>query len=324
LISNEMRSTLIKPASPAELSWLSEVSESRQSLNELSPIYVRSGIVASGPPVPYPEFHHYCEIGTCLEGKATSFVEQERAEREPGDLLLLGPGVPHWATVTEYPLKFITVYFLPSAIIDLGPDSDGPRILGRFTQPQSLAERLVQFPPGIRRRFSERFQDMAKEFERKDFGRELRLRILLMQHLLELFQWEQKTGRVLLGTGMEFDWKPINKALRFLREHFNEPVYSRDVARAAGVSQSRLRVLFQAAIGMPWVNYLRGLRVHRAAAYLCEGKLSITEVALAAGFESQSHFNVTFRSLMHVSPTAYQQIHSRGRRRNETSQKSPA
>lgn len=318
-----MRPTEIKPATPAELSWLSEVSESRQLLSEFSPIYVRSGIVHSGPPVPHPEFHPYCEIGTGLEGKVTSFVEQERAERTPGDLLLLGPGVPHWATVERYPIRFITVYFLPSAIIDLGPDSDGPKILRRFTQPQSLAERLVQPPPRLRQLLVDRLEEMAKEFERKDFGRELRLRISLMQLLLDLFQWEEKAGRSLVGDGPEFDWKPINKALRYLREHFSEPVYSRDVARAAGVSQSRLRVLFHAAIGMPWVNYLRGLRVHRAAAYLCEGKLSITEVALAAGFESQSHFNVTFRSLMRVSPTAYQQMHKSSQQRQENAEKLP-
>jgi transcriptional regulator GlxA family with amidase domain len=130
-----------------------------------------------------------------------------------------------------------------------------------------------------------------------------------MEQMLDLFQFELKIGRPVVGNGMEFDWNPINKALRYLREHYSEPIYGREVARAAGVSQSRLRVLFHEAIGMPWVNYLRSLRVHRAAAFLCQGNLSITEVALAAGFESQSHFNVTFRSLMRVSPSSYQEAH---------------
>jgi len=260
--------------------------------------------------VPYPEFHPYCEIGTCLKGSATSFVEKEQSERSPGDLLLLGPGVPHWAIVKQYPFKFVTVYFLPSVIIDLGPDSDGPLILRRFTQPQSLKERLVPVSTRLRYRFSGQLQAMATEFERKDFGHELRLRILLMELLLELFQMEQQTGRNVVGKSLEFDWNPVNKALRYLRENLSEPIYSHEVAKIAGVSQSRLRVLFQGAIGMPWVNYLRSLRVHRAAAYLCEGKLNITEVALAAGFESQSHFNVTFRSFMNLSPSAYQQMHS--------------
>ena len=138
------------------------------------------------------------------------------------------------------------------------------------------------------------------------FGRELRLRMLLMQQILELFEWEQKTGRKVVDTEVEFDWDPVNKALQYLREHFSEPVYARNLARAAGVSHSRLKVLFHDALGMPWVKYLRGLRVHRAAAFLCQGGLTVTEAALAAGFESQSHFNATFRSFMGVSPTAYQ------------------
>jgi AraC-like DNA-binding protein len=316
-------STHIESATPTELSWLTEVSESGQVLTEFCPIYVRSGVVGSGPAVPHPEFHPFCEFGTCLEGKATSFVEQERADRIPGDLLLLGPGVPHWATVTSYPFRFITVYFLPSVMIDLGPESDGPRILRRFTQPQSLEERLVSVSPPLRNRISRRFEEMVTVFERRDFGRELRLRILLMECLLELFEWERKTGREMAGKGPDFDWNSINKALRYLREHFSEPIYSREVARAAGVSQSRLRVLFHAAIGMPWVNYLRALRVHRAAAYLCQGNLSVTEVALAAGFESQSHFNVTFRSLMGVSPSNYQKTHNRQQSQNETPRKLP-
>jgi two-component system response regulator YesN len=158
---------------------------------------------------------------------------------------------------------------------------------------------------------------MADEFDRKDFGHELRLRLLFMQLLLDLFQWEEREGRNVSVPGAELDWKPINKALRYLREHFSEPVYAREVARAAGVSQSRLRALFHEAIGMPWVNYLQSLRVHRAAAFLCQGNLSVTEAALAAGFESQSHFNVIFRSLMNVSPTSYQETHHACQKRNQ-------
>src|SRR5262249_16201100 len=150
-----------------ELSWLSDVSESPRLLSEFSPIYVRSGVIHSGPPVPHPEFHPYCELGTCLEGRAVSFVEQERAARAAGDLLLLGPGVPHWATVTQYPLRFVTVYFLPSVVVDFGPASDGPRILRRFTQQQSLKERLVSVPPRPRPRFLGRFEEMITVFERK-------------------------------------------------------------------------------------------------------------------------------------------------------------
>ena len=86
----------------------------------------------------------------------------------------------------------------------------------------------------------------------------------------------------------------------------SEPVYARNVARAAGISESSMKVLFHKALGMSWVKYLQGYRIHRAAANLCLAGSSITEAAFNVGFDSISHFNSTFRSFMGVSPSEYQ------------------
>jgi AraC-like DNA-binding protein len=53
------------------------------------------------------------------------------------------------------------------------------------------------------------------------------------------------------------------------------------------------------------VKYLQGYRIHRAAALMNEGKHNVTEAAMTVGFDSLSHFNVTFRAFMGVSPTHY-------------------
>lgn len=300
-----MKSIQAEPTKLTDLSWLSEVSESRQPLSEMSPVWVRHGTVSSGPPVPHPERHPYCEFGTTLQGRLVAFVGREQTERLPGDFFLAGPGVPHWATITKYPSKFITVYFLPSVLIQLGPEGDGSRILRRFVASQTLAERLVRPPPKVRQRLLRRFDEMVVEFEQRRFGRAMRLRTLLVEQLVDFLRWEQETGRELVDTHADFDWKPIDKALLYLREHFAEPVYARNVARSAGVSESRLKAQFRHALGVSWVTYLQGYRIHRAAALLSETGMSVTEAALAAGFESLSHFNATFRSFMGVAPTEY-------------------
>jgi len=59
---------------------------------------------------------------------------------------------------------------------------------------------------------------------------------------------------------------------------------------------------FKAATGMSWMKFLQGYRIHRALALLSEPGHYVTEVALAAGFDSLSHFNTTFHSFMRVSP----------------------
>ena len=56
---------------------------------------------------------------------------------------------------------------------------------------------------------------------------------------------------------------------------------------------------------MPWSRYLQGYRIHRAAALLSQPGHNILETAMAVGFESLSHFNTIFRSVMGVSPRVY-------------------
>jgi AraC-like DNA-binding protein len=294
-----------EPTKPTDLSWLSEVSESRQPLSESQPVWLRFGTVPAGPAVPYPEWHPYCEFGTTLDGVVVSFVGREQSQRLPGDLFLAGPGVPHWAKIVRYPLKFVTAYFLPSVLIQLAPEGDGLKILRRFTAHRSLAGRLVRPADDLRERLLTRFQTMVAEFEQHRFGREIRLQSLLMEQLVELLRWEEEAGRLVVDSDSDFDWKPVDKALHYLREHFAEPVYAQILARVAGVSESRLKTQFRHALGMSWVNYLQGYRIHRAAALLSEGGVSVTEAALATGFESLSHFNATFRSFMGVAPTVY-------------------
>jgi len=301
-VNEETQST---PAGISELAWLTEVRESTQPLSEQDPIWVRHGVIASGPTIPHPERHPYCELSSVTEGSVVGFVGRETAERHAVDYFLAGPGVAHWFRATKYPVGFAAIYFLPSVLIEMGPASDGIQILRRFTARQSLAERIVAPPPHLARRFKTGFQEMIREFERKGFGHEVRLRTLLMEMLVSLLRWEHDSGRVLDTTPLKGGWTHVERALRFLREHYHEEIYAREVAASAGVSESRLKALFQDVLGMPWSRYLQGYRIHRAAALLSEPGHGILEAALAVGFESLSHFNVTFRSIMGVSPSMY-------------------
>ncbi len=300
-----MKPLIARPTRPPELSWLLEVTESRQPLSEDSPIWVRHGEVREGPPTPHPERHPYCEFGIVLEGKGVSLVEREEAWRMPGDLFLLGPGIPHWGRIKTFPLRYITVFFLPAVVIEMDPAKDGLRILRRFTARQSLATRLVRPERSLLTRLVPRFQDMTTEFGQRRFGREIRLRTLLMEMIVLLLRWEESHGVTIGSDSLNVDWRPVQKTLAFLRDHYTEPVYAREVARAAGVSESRLKTLFQEALGLSWVKYLQGYRIHRAAALLSESTYNVTEAALAVGFESLSHFNATFRSFMGMSPKHY-------------------
>lgn len=234
-------------------------------------------------------------------------VEKDQCRRTPGSLVMLGPGVPHWGRIEKYPLRSAMVYFLPSLLIEMGPAS-GALILRRFTAKQSLADRLVRPPRKMFEHLAGMFEEILSEFEGERFGREIRMRTLLLEMLVSILRWERQQGRSLALSELQEDWRPIVRTLQFLREHYAEPVYACDVARAAGVSESRLKMLFHDALGLSWVKFLQGYRIHRAAARLHESGHNVTEAALAVGFESLSHFNATFRSFMGSSPKDYVRV----------------
>ena len=261
--------------------------------------------MTSGPPVAFPERHPYCEFNIVLEGEGTTLVGHEEAFRLPGDLALLGPGVPHWGKIQKFPLRSITIYFLPSALIEIGPMSEGIRILRRFTASQTLSNRLVRPPKALRTELTTLFESMAAEFAGQRFGRDVQLLATLLRSLVALLRWEESQSINIGGESLEMDWQPIFKALEYLREHHAEPVYAKEVAQAAGISESRLKILFRYALNLSWVKYLQGYRIHRAAALLSEGRLNVTEAALEVGFDSLSHFNETFHSFMGVSPKSF-------------------
>ncbi len=157
----------------------------------------------------------------------------------------------------------------------------------------------------MREEFVKRFEEIHGEFASSGFGREIRLRTVFLELLVRMLRWEHSNGRKIGGEELELDWQPILKTLHYLRTNSEEPIYAQNLARAVGLSESRLKYLFQQALGISWVKYLQGYRIHRAAALLNEGRHNVTEAAMKVGFDSLSHFNVTFRSFMGVTPKDY-------------------
>jgi AraC-like DNA-binding protein/mannose-6-phosphate isomerase-like protein (cupin superfamily) len=287
-----------------DLCWLVDLQKASPPLSIEHPIWIRSRVIEEGPTLP-PERHPNCEFCFIERGAGTALVGREQMSRKEGDLLLYGPGVPHWFHITQYPFQFIAIHFLPSLLFDLAPATDAARILHRFTSRQSLAQRLIRPAAASRDYFRSRFNKLHDEFLSRDFGWEVKVRAGLVEMLVELMRWEQKKSRRNQEILLDSDWAPLERALHFLRNHVTEPIYARDLALAARVSESRLKVLFHDVLGTSWSHYLQGYRVHLAAARLCEPGRRITEIALDVGFENLSHFNVTFRSFMGVPPGEY-------------------
>jgi AraC family transcriptional regulator len=78
-----------------------------------------------------------------------------------------------------------------------------------------------------------------------------------------------------------------------------------ELAAGVGVHPVTLARAFRRAFGCTVGEYLRRLRIERAAEQLSTGTQPLAEIALAAGFADQSHFSNVFRRRVGMSPSAY-------------------
>ena len=72
--------------------------------------------------------------------------------------------------------------------------------------------------------------------------------------------------------------------------------------RETGLSKTRLAAAFRDQIGVPPKLYARIVRFRQALAMVESGTGPLSDVALAAGYYDQPHFNADFRELTGLSP----------------------
>jgi AraC family transcriptional regulator of adaptative response / DNA-3-methyladenine glycosylase II len=80
------------------------------------------------------------------------------------------------------------------------------------------------------------------------------------------------------------------------------------LAREAGVSLTKLGDLYRDHAHLAPVQWLRRMRVKRAAGELLAGKDKVAEIGFGAGFESESVFHRQFLGQMRMTPGAYRAL----------------
>ncbi len=103
----------------------------------------------------------------------------------------------------------------------------------------------------------------------------------------------------------------ITAVKHYIREHIDEPLKREVLAAVAGFSVSHFHRIFTAQIGENIVDYVRRVRLERAGRKLRMGAVDITEVALAAGYQTHAAFGKAFKQQFGLSPGKFRQLDCR-------------
>jgi AraC-like DNA-binding protein len=97
----------------------------------------------------------------------------------------------------------------------------------------------------------------------------------------------------------------VQRVIQILGRHLDEPPSLEALGREVGCSPYHLSRTFSREMGLTLPQYLRQIRMERAAELLKSGRFNVTEAALEVGYASLSHFSHAFRETMGCCPGLY-------------------
>src|SRR5690606_34360806 len=210
----------------------------------------------------------------------------------------------------------LALKYLPDLIVSdiIMPEMDGIELCKKIktTQAVSHIPLILLTARSSEEQKVEGFDIGADDYITKPFNFEiLQSRIRNLIHQRELFhkdfrrQIEVKASDIPITS---MDEKLIRKAIAFVEEKVSDPEFSvEDLSRELGMSRVHLYKKLMALTGKGPLEFIRTIRLQRAAQLLEKSQLTISEVAYQVGFNNPKYFAKYFKEEFGMLPSVYLQ-----------------
>ncbi len=203
---------------------------------------------------------------------------------------------------------------IPDLIITdiMMPETDGKELTRRIKNDERTSHIPVVILTALASKEHEKegFLAGANAYVSKPFDPEV-LRIRLQQILKERKKLKERymeflqTGKA--DTISESpDDKFIRKALEVVNKHLDNQDFDTEVfSREIGISRTQLYRKFNSVLNITINDFIKQLRLKKAAELLLQGEYNVSEVAYKVGFKEVSYFRKCFKIQYKYSPSEY-------------------
>lgn len=94
----------------------------------------------------------------------------------------------------------------------------------------------------------------------------------------------------------------LGVAIQIMENNIEDPLTPDEISDVIGLSTRQLERLFAKHVGVSPKRYYLGLRLEKARDLLRQTDFSVTDVCVACGFKSLSHFSKSYRAAYGISP----------------------
>lgn len=282
-------------------------------------------------------FHPHYQLFLVEEGTGTRFIGDSIKPFGPGDLVFLGPNLPHlWRSDQAYfsrrtdhkppeadecttsvpsdtaasasqstrdrqPLvaRGIVVYFSEDF---LGHDFFEKQEMSHLRQLLNHARQGLEWTGSTRSRVESVLQDLTTQ--PVGFGRVLRL-LTLLDELSHATDYRFLTSPGYTNTVKPTETDRMQLVHDYVLGHFPDDLSLDTVADLAGMTPPAFCRYFKARANKTFSEFVSEVRVGHACKLLMNGRLSITQISFESGFRTLSNFNRQFKDITGQTPSGY-------------------
>ena len=231
------------------------------------------------------------QIGRPLLVTSRCDGESLRRLQVPGDVKIVPPGVPRvWETesATIKLSMYLSPVLMHSAADAMGLNPDRVTIAPQLHVRDPRIEHIgwavkaeLESPEPLGRLYGDS------------------LGIALASHLLRAYirsnapRWDSRLSR-----------RRVQRVVNYIHENLAHELSLAELAQLVDMSPSHFKVVFKQSLGLPVHQYVIRSRVEYASELITRDKLSLSQVALQAGFANQSHMARCMRRLTGATPNS--------------------
>lgn len=249
----------------------------------------------------HPEF----EVAYILKGSGLRYVGTTVENFSAGDLVLLGPHLPHCWKDNHPGSKTVESIIVQWKKEFLGEAFSCTAELSRIQDLLSIASKGVKFG---RKVSSELDHKLKKLPETHSFERLL----VFLDILNELANAPE--SEIICEHEFDFqldyvDSDRINKVQKYVEENYQKKIRLSDVGSLVNMTEEYFSRYFSKVMDQPFFSYLNKYRVNMACRLLIESDVQVVEICYDCGYDSLPHFHRQFKKIKGMSPLKYREAY---------------
>ena len=243
--------------------------------------------------------HKATELLYVKEGSYTVTLDDTRYEISEGDLILFCSGAIHYVVTGESSQNsYYVIKIPPSFFIDFTRHDAGTEYAMRFALNRKENKCLWNKEELKGSEIKRVLDSLINEYTQEMYASEVAIKLKIMELLLAILRYGTPS-EPLVNDQIS---RSIYSVMNYIQERFAEDIDENELARSYGMSYSYFSRSFNRVTGMTFKTYLNRTRIRKAEQLLFLDRCSISEAAIACGYNSISYFIKVYRSVTGKTP----------------------